>query len=900
MDAQLEAPEPVLVVTGESGLGKSSLLAYWTERLRKRDPNLFVIEHFVGVTGASTDPNMLVRRIISEIHERIHSEDPVPQSASELENALPNWLGRLSGERLVIVVDAINQMGTEGHFLHWLPNHFQNNVRWIISATEGDALERLRDRKRLLNQPLVELAVQPISINDRRRVLQMFLASYQKKLDSKQEEKIIADEKTSNPLFLRTLLEELRLQGKHEELNHHIDHYLESTDIPNLFSRILERFEYDFGSQVVATFLTRIWTAPYGLSESELIGSTDLDRATLSVLLHSFDYHLLRTQGRLNFFHDHLRQAVEGRYLDESRKKREAWKELAEYFEETEASSIKALSLPWLLDKAEAWNDLKQALLDIPLVPYLADGARSYDLLTYWLALEKLEESRGAKKDEKKLWHIDVVAEYEAGFEKLLEPLTPLEECRIRYALGLFFRNAGWHEGAARNERRALDLCESLLADAEQIFDLKLDISTELAKAYLDRADLNNASEILEGALRILGDEKASLQDAAKISDIRHINIRNEYARLLKDQGKYAEAEIISRSTLSAAQEHFGEAHYTVQNEMKWLADILTMEGKFSEAEQLHRAVIKSVEATLGEESLDLAYYLNQFGQFFQRKGFRREVNTTVASQGEQDTDYLEAQHVFERAVSIIESRLGKSHGDLQMLLSNFASLHSQNGNWEKAEPLILRSLSVSELAYGPDHPNTTFTLNTYGAFLFRQGRYKEAEDMYRRSLNIWRLKVGDSHPEMALYYNNLANALRRQGKHDEALTYFEKTLEIRMNILGPMHIDTSRSLEGLGRFSRIIRNLELSQDFFRRSYEAKNFTLGPTHKDTIFILLARSEVLIEQSRISEAKCLIREVIDSIGIDKSSMAAHEMLSILNEDRALDEGIENMFKEALSN
>ncbi len=198
------------------------------------------------------------------------------------------------------------------------------------------------------------------------------------------------------------------------------------------------------------------------------------------------------------------------------------------------------------------------------------------------------------------------------------------------------------------SERRALDLCETLPDNTEDIFNLKLDISLELGKAYLDRGDLKNASEILVKALTVLGDETVMKEGKREITDLRHINIRNEYARLLKDQGKYTEAEIVSKVTLNAATERFGTAHFTVQNEMRQLADITTKEGKFEVAESLHRTVIKNVESSLGVDSLDLAYYLNEFAQFFRRKGFQREVssaNNIIRS--EADEEYKEARRTI-------------------------------------------------------------------------------------------------------------------------------------------------------------------------------------------------------------------------------------------------------------
>ncbi len=397
----------------------------------------------------------------------------------------------------------------------------------------------------------------------------------------------------------------------------------------------------------------------------------------------------------------------------------------------------------------------------------------------------------------------------------------------------------------------------------------------------------------------ILGDETITKENPREISDLRHINIRNEYARLLKDQGKYAEAEIVSRVTLNAATERYGPNHFATQNEMKWLADILKREGKYPEAESLHREVIRSVEATLGPESLDIAYYLNEFAVFLRVKSLPREVGSpNNISTPHPGNDYEEAQQIFKRAVAIIENRLGKNHADLGQLLDNLATLHLNNGYWEKAEPLFLRSLAINEMAYGPEHPTTALRLNNYGVQLYLQGKYDQAEIPYRRALEIRRNVLGENNPETAISCNNLANLLRRQGKYDEAQEYYEKTLEIRLATIGPLHVDTSRILEALGRFMRLKRDLNASDDFFNRSFAAKKHSLGVAHNDTLFIALARAEVLVEQSKTNEAQNVIKELITSVGIEPVISAKDEMFARLGEDRAIDDSIPEILESMI--
>ena len=51
-----------------------------------------------------------------------------------------------------------------------------------------------------------------------------------------------------NPLYLRTVLDELRQTGKHEELEIKAADYLSTPDLKDLFNRIIARWDDDFGS----------------------------------------------------------------------------------------------------------------------------------------------------------------------------------------------------------------------------------------------------------------------------------------------------------------------------------------------------------------------------------------------------------------------------------------------------------------------------------------------------------------------------------------------------------------------------------------------------------------------------------------------------------------------------
>ncbi len=118
-------------------------------------------------------------------------------------------------------------------------------------------------------------------------------------------ERIAAAPQTANPLYLRALLEELRLWHEHETLEGRIDHYLSATTVAELYQRILERYEQDYERDcpgLVRDAMSLLWAARRGLSEAELmdlLGSDGqpLPRAHWSPLYLAAEQSLVNRSG---------------------------------------------------------------------------------------------------------------------------------------------------------------------------------------------------------------------------------------------------------------------------------------------------------------------------------------------------------------------------------------------------------------------------------------------------------------------------------------------------------------------------------------------------------------------------------------------------------------------------
>jgi nephrocystin-3 len=444
-----------LVLLGDSGSGKSALISKWVEGYREKHPEEFMVMHFIGSTPDSADYVRLLRRIMEEIKERYPEEkDEIPTDPKKVVEAFSLWLAKASARgRFILILDALNQLEDRDNApdLGWLPEYFPPNIRVILSTLSGRSLEALRKRN------YQTLPVQPIEINERKEFIERYLEQYRKKLSKPHTGHIASASQSANPLYLRTLLEELRVFGIYEELENRINHYLKAKTVDDLFELVLERLEKDYDRDrpgLVRDAMSLLWASRRGLSEAEilgLLGSQDepLPRAYWSPLYLALEASLVSRSGFLNFFHDFLRMAVNDRYLQTEEQKRASHLHLADYFEKRELDERKVDELPWQLLQVESWERLKDCITDMDMFLKLRTDIKQYELMDYWLSIGN---------------RFDMVEAYNTMINRYGR--TSPSEDALTYRLNevAFFLNLNAiYEGAEPLYRRALAIHEKVL-----------------------------------------------------------------------------------------------------------------------------------------------------------------------------------------------------------------------------------------------------------------------------------------------------------------------------------------------------------------------------------------------------------------------------------------------------
>ena len=389
--AESEGPPNILVISGEPGSGKSALLGkfyldYVGTNEKPAHPADLVIPHFIGASPGSTDLRRTLRRFAKEMavfkfqvdiagHKDIERMAQLEHTRYAAERLCRGWQGygteniidtsldkfisyfpdilklAANARRVVIVIDAINQMDATGNTntMYWLPYNLPSNVRVLVSSREHPALDTLRRRGK---ERIREERVERLWADDRRAIITAFLERYRKRMTEKQIAALLGKPDSGNPLYLLTALEELRTLGTYREITQRIKEFPER--VTELFQWIFQRLERDpgfrdrdgnpAGEDLVRSFASLLGVSRDGLSQMELAeilapGNNQAyptvppdSQGNVVALLRLLRPHLMHRGELLDFYHGQLREASEAEYLDDEKERLKAHGHLAEYF----------------------------------------------------------------------------------------------------------------------------------------------------------------------------------------------------------------------------------------------------------------------------------------------------------------------------------------------------------------------------------------------------------------------------------------------------------------------------------------------------------------------------------------------------------------------------------------
>jgi tetratricopeptide (TPR) repeat protein len=750
LNAHAAGDGPPLVVLGDSGSGKTALLANWVRGFRATHGGEFVIQHFIGATSASADWMAMLRRILGEFNRQLDLHIEVPEQPRALRERFVNALSMAAARgRVFLVLDGLDQLEDRDRALDmaWLPPEIPSNIRLILSTLPGRPLDDLKRR----GWPT--MTVQPLDRDERRKLIVEYLNQYRKKLSPPRVERIAGAQQTASPLYLCALLEEIRLWGDHERLEECIDHYLEAGTADQLYEKILTRYEKDYEDAdhcgLVRDAMSLLWAARRGLSESEilaLLGSSDvpLPRIYWSPLYLAAEASLVNRAGWLGFFHDHLRRAVENRYLPREQDRHDIREKLARFFSQQTTMSRKADEVPWLWWRNRNWERLTHELTEMSMLEELLRRDET-QVFAYWKDIEQNSEFRVI------LAYADVYAE-------------PARNGPYLPALYLLYM-------ATDHPQHALTVARLMEARAREKGSMD-----ELAQALKDVWNTCFAMGDLPSALEVVG-KREPICRAMSDPNPLHVCLAHK-AHLFIKLGRYEEALGVCQEQLALAIE-LGDRDM-IDNAIGNCATANRYLGHFSETLALEQEVERSARATgdqwqlaltLGNQACALAgageydsalRRLKDQEALLRRVGGNEMLQDAVGNQAKILRGLgrpREALAIW-RDLAAYYRESGLDWG-LTFCLSNQAMVHKDLGEFEKALELHLQV--ERHVRRRGERGQLAPCLVNKSILLFRKmNRLPEALAAAEEAMSLWR--------ELGGVQSHLQNAVKLYAAIKEAM----------------------------------------------------------------------------------------------------------------------------------
>ena len=784
----LEDGQQRLLIEGQSGGGKSALIANWLQSYAGSHPDVVVFEHYTAASADAADSVSLVRRLIEHIKRATGSSEELPGDPEKLLESLPLWFANASawgsneGKRWVFTIDALNGL-SDRRDLRWFPEFLPERVHLVISCLPSEVMEAL-----LTKGDWQRLVVNPLNEDECRHLLTVYLARYNKTLTEDLTQKALSHPLSSNPLFLRTLAEELRVFGVYEQLKERLDHYLESQTVDDLFERVLERIEGDCGQAAVQASMEAIWASRAGLAEQEIQKLCNLAPLEWATIRAALDDVLIDSAGRITFAHDYLRIAISDRYLkgnntldnetqsDEAKALRQSLHvRIATWFEEQFLSGVEttkiseqdtsgsdsetaeekpkstetvsaaraAEEIPYQWQQAQNWERLKTALTNKDIFEAVYDNRSNQELLSYWLDLEKETNA-------------DVEHYYGIAWDSWKNTGNLIRNSNLIYQLNIFLLYAGRY-------------CKALAFKLEQVklnpndeayLGSILNINLYLSEFYRGTANYKKSKEKISLLIKIAGKE-----------NILKSKIFGQYARLNCASGFYNKANKYFHLAIKHETENykiFNERALELTRELAWNE---FASGKFKSALKKNLTIKEKYGYLLSYNQSSYSDLLNNIGL----------INYNIGN-------LKDAKKYYDEEDQINQTYFGKNHWGISLSLVNHGWLKEIQNQFEAAAMCYALARQKLTDRFGNIHPTIALIDGSLAWNKHKLGKHNEAYEYYVTAIDVCSKTLGDKHFDCTPHYEGLAVLLMEQGDDLNALKYLKKSYNILIRIFPSGH----------------------------------------------------------------------------------------------------------------
>ena len=795
----LRNDERHLVVTGESGMGKSALIANWLKELEKQEDCPYnIIYHFVGNTFGGNSHEEILQHLSDEMFDLYDGLEVRLGNNESLEEKAQRYMTEAvqKGKPMLIVIDGINQISGRDNakLLNWIPQS-PRKVKYLFSTLKDDATMQT-----FLRREYPYFTVKPLNDEQRSMFVVEYLEKVGKRLDNNQLSRILYDPENKNTLVLKTLLEELICFGSYEHLDERIDFYLSATSIPDFFDRMLQRLEEDYeGAQYLFSLIA---VSEYGLSEEELIAITGLRQIDFHLFYCAISSHLVIRNNLLTFGHQYVTDAIWSRYhlndIDSAKLCRES---IINYFNSRESPdrNRQISELAYQYYYTDDCENLYKTILSFEAFEYFDTFAKGKVLLaSYWHKLLKVNPEKYQLRN-----YLDL------PFDGI--PIEELPYLKIGYFVQEYFQRS---QVSLMYFQTYLQMARFAKIDLSHVIANTYDY---IGIVYHDSSKYNEAIDYYQKALKI------------KISNGENYNLQSiAYTYELMGQTMGETQTLFNEAIMcfQLALEIYMEMPEIAQVEiarcynnigLTYLKNIIKDKEFGDVAIECLSKALEIYLKTVGPMHTETAGTYNALGRLYWLK-----------------KDEGIAMKYFQKALDIKKRLFGEEHTDIAIIYESIGNVYlDSKEKMEEGIDYMKKALNIKKKVLGIEHISVARTYVMIGNAYLEKNDEQEAMMYFKKALPIIEI-VSDFVPELrAVVYHYVGADFYNTGDYNQAFEYWSKALSIRENLYGPKHIETASSYFYIGYAFLMKNNITQAMECWKKALNIREDILGPDHPGT-------------------------------------------------------------------
>jgi hypothetical protein len=282
-----------LIICGESGIGKSSIVAKSIEDTSNTS-NKKIIYRFVGATPNSTTTKDLLNSILEELNISIENEnqdnienqfltdiDNEENSFVKFSHQVYDEIQNLKDD-IVIFIDAIDQLSNDDQFL-WLPNNLPSNIKIVISALKDRNYKE--DSKYFYTlEDKISSYIEIEPFNKPIELLESLLSQQNRTLQDQQKEYFLTQySKVNTPLYAYMAANQMQYWKSSDVVDTDVTLSITQKEIVKEFIDNLTKINHH-NKQLAQKVFGYILASKDGLSEYEILELLNTDKEFIKTI----------------------------------------------------------------------------------------------------------------------------------------------------------------------------------------------------------------------------------------------------------------------------------------------------------------------------------------------------------------------------------------------------------------------------------------------------------------------------------------------------------------------------------------------------------------------------------------------------------------------------------------